>query len=137
MQDSNTSSLDRRLISSGSEYEHTYSYSRAIAIGNRVLLSGTTGYHYATGQLPASAREQTLQLFHNVESALEKAGGSLADIVRVRIYISDDEKYEDVMQVFAEKFRGINPTCTTVAAGLFNPALFVEMDMDAILTAGT
>lgn len=125
----------RRLISSGSEFERQYSYSRAVAIGPYVALSGTTGYDYATKQLPAGAREQTLQLFRNAEAAFAKAGASLRDVMRVRIYISDAAQYETIMEVFAETFKGVDPACTTVEAGLFDPAIIVEMDMDAVVDA--
>jgi enamine deaminase RidA (YjgF/YER057c/UK114 family) len=127
----------RRHISSGSEFERTYSYSRAIVLGNHVLISGTTGYDYATSTLPAGADDQTLQLFRNVESALAQAGATLKDVVRVRMYIARPEDYETIMQVFARTFAGIDPTCTTVQAGLFDPAIRIEMDMDAVVNAGT
>jgi enamine deaminase RidA (YjgF/YER057c/UK114 family) len=127
----------RRHISSGSEFERTYSYSRAIVLGNQVLVSGTTGYDYATGTLPAGAHDQTVQLFRNVESALEQAGATLKDVVRVRMYIARPDDYETIMQVFARTFAGIDPTCTTVQAGLFDPAIRIEMDMDAAVNAGT
>jgi enamine deaminase RidA (YjgF/YER057c/UK114 family) len=126
-----TSSSSRRLISSGSEFERTYNYSRAVAIGPYVALSGTTGYDYATSTLPEGAREQALQLFRNAEAAFAKAGASLADVIRVRIYISDASQYETIMAVYAETFEGVAPACTTVEAGLFDPAIVVEMDMDA------
>jgi enamine deaminase RidA (YjgF/YER057c/UK114 family) len=135
MQDSVKPS-QRRRITSGSEFERVYHYSRAVVVGNQILVSGTTGYDYSTGRLPNGAREQTLQLFRNVESALARAGATLADVVRVRMYISDPAQYEEIMQVFAHAFAGIDPACTTVAAGLFDPAILIEMDMDAIVNAG-
>ena len=126
----------RRRISSGSEFERTYSYSRAVVVGSHIMLSGTTGYDYATSTLPAGAHEQTLQLFTNAATAFAQAGASLTDVVRVRMYIAGAEHYETVMAVFAETFRGIDPACTTVEAGLFDPAIIVEMDMDAVSDAG-
>lgn len=125
----------RRHISSGSEFERTYSYSRAIVLGDHVFISGTTGYDYATGRLPESAHDQTVQLFRNVETALVRAGAALRDVVRVRMYIARPGDYETIMQVFARTFASINPTCTTVQAGLFDPALLIEMDMDAVINA--
>lgn len=125
----------RRLISSGSAFERLYNYSRAVAIGPYVALSGTTGYDYRSGTLPDGAREQAEQLFRNAEAAFVKAGASLADVVRVRIYISDARHYETIMAVYAETFAGIAPACTTVEAGLFDPAIVVEMDMDAVIDA--
>lgn len=129
-------STTRRRISSGSEFERTYSYSRAIVLGNHVFVSGTTGYDYATSRLPAGAHDQTVQLFRNVETALVRAGAALKDVVRVRMYIARAEDYETIMQVFARTFANIDPTCTTVQAGLFDPALLIEMDMDAVIDAG-
>ena len=124
---------ERRLISSGSSFEATYSYSRAVASGPHILLSGTTGYDYATETLAEGPAEQTRQLFRNAEYAFAQAGAKLCDVVRVRMYIARPEDYEPVMAVFAEAFRGVNPACTTVQAGLFDPAIRVEMDMDALL----
>ncbi len=125
----------RRLISSGSEFERTYNYSRAVVVGNHVMLSGTTGYNYSTGQLPVDAVDQTRQLFRNASTALAQAGAGLKDVVRVRMYISEPLHYEQIMTVFAETFDGVNPACTTVHAGLFEPEIFIEMDMDAIVDA--
>ncbi|MFC4312282.1 RidA family protein [Steroidobacter flavus] len=126
----------RRHISSGSEFERTYSYSRAIVLGNHIYVSGTTGYDYSTGNLPDGAHDQTVQLFRNVESALMQAGATLKNVIRVRMYIARPEDYETIMQVFASTFAGIDPTCTTVQAGLFDPAIRIEMDMDAAVDAG-
>jgi len=135
MGDMTSPAAGRRLISSGSEFETTYSYSRAVVIGPHVMLSGTTGYDYATSTLAAGAEEQTKQLFRNAAAAFAKAGAELADVVRVRMYIANAGDYEAVMEVFAATFRGVDPACTTVQAGLFDPDILVEMDMDAILDA--
>ncbi|KRE09724.1 hypothetical protein ASE63_04135 [Bosea sp. Root381] len=123
----------RSLIFSGSSFEAAYSYSRAVVVGAQIMLSGTTGYDYATETLAEGAAEQTRQLFRNAEKAFAEAGATLADVVRVRIYIARAEDYEPVMAAFAEAFRGVNPACTTVQAGLFDPDIRVEMDMDAVL----
>ncbi|MGX5736395.1 RidA family protein [Bosea thiooxidans] len=123
----------RRLISSGSSFETAYSYSRAVVVGPHIMLSGTTGYDYVAETLANGAEEQTRQLFRNADQALAQAGATLANIVRVRIYIARSEDYEAVMAVFADVFRGVDPACTTVQAGLFDPEIRVEMDMDALL----
>jgi enamine deaminase RidA (YjgF/YER057c/UK114 family) len=132
MNDSTSRSGARRLISSGSEFEKTYSYSRAVVVGPQIMLSGTTGYDYAAGTLAPGATAQTRQLFRNAANAFAQAGATLADVVRVRIYIARSGDYEEVMAVFAEAFRGVDPACTTVQAGLFDPDILVEMDMDAV-----
>lgn len=133
MSDRATLAGGRRLISSGSAFEKAYSYSRAVVVGQHVMLSGTTGYDYAAGTLAEGARQQTIQLFRNAEAAFAQAAATLADVVRVRMYIARAADYEEVMGVFAETFRGVNPACTTVEAGLFDPDILVEMDMDAVL----
>ncbi|MGE7469353.1 Rid family hydrolase [Bosea sp. NPDC003192] len=122
----------RRNISSGSAFEAQYSYSRAVVVGPHVMLSGTTGYDYATSTLAEGAAEQTRQLFRNAATAFAEAGAGLADVVRVRMFIARAADYEAVMAVFAEAFREVKPACTTVEAGLFDPDILVEMDMDAI-----
>lgn len=122
-------------ISSGSQFEKDYNYSRAVVVGGWILVSGTTGYDYTSGTLPAGASEQTAQLFRNVSAALAKAGAGLADVVRVRMYVSNPDHYEDIMRAYAKAFEGVNPACTTVEARLFDPEILVEMDMDAVAGA--
>ncbi|MFC3051830.1 Rid family hydrolase [Kordiimonas pumila] len=126
---------ERQNIFSGSDYEKTYSYSRAVKVGPQVFLSGTTGYDYSTDTLAAGAAAQTAQLMQNANNALVKAGGSLSDVVRVRMYIAEVDDYDAIMDIFAETFKGISPACTTVQAGLFDPEIKIEMDMDAIVEA--
>jgi len=125
----------RQAIYSGSEYERTYSYARAVALNGHVRLSGTTGYDYVADILADGAQAQTEQIFRNAEAALGQAGATLRDVIRVRIYIARVEDYDAVMDVYAETFRGVDPACTTVQAGLFDPAIRVEIDMDAIIAA--
>ena len=125
--------IPRRRILSGSPFEREYNYSRAVLVGNHLMISGTTGYDYATSTLCEGAREQTEQLIRNVEAALAQVGASLAEIVRVRMYLAYAEDYEVIMEVYARAFEGICPACTTVEAKLFDPSIRVEMDMDAIV----
>lgn len=125
----------RQAIYSGSEYERTYSYARAVAINGHVRLSGTTGYDYLQDILADGAQAQTEQIMRNAQHALAQAGATLKDVVRVRIYIARAEDYDAVMDVYADAFRGIDPACTTVQAGLFDPAIRVEIDMDALVDA--
>ena len=97
------------------------------------MISGTTGYDYPNDALATGAKEQTEQLFRNVEAALAQVGGTLADIVRVRMYLAYAEDYDVIMAAYAKAFEGISPACTTVEAKLFDPDIRVEMDMDAIV----
>jgi hypothetical protein len=74
--------MSRRLISSGSDMELKYGYSRAVVDGKWVFVSGTTGFDYAKGEISDDITEQTRQVFRNIEKALSQAGASLADVVR-------------------------------------------------------
>jgi len=125
--------IPRTRYTSGSEFEAQYNYSRAVLVGNHLMISGTTGYDYASSTLSAGAGEQTAQLIRNVEAVLAQAGGTLADIVRVRMYLAYAEDYDVIMDAYAVAFEGICPACTTVEAKLFDPDIRVEMDMDAIV----
>lgn len=125
--------VPRTRYTSGSEYERQYNYSRAVLVGNHLMISGTTGYDYATSTLADTPEAQTTQLIKNVENVLAQAGGSLADIVRVRMYLAYTEDYDVIMEVYARAFEGICPACTTVEAKLFDADIRIEMDMDAII----
>ncbi|WP_374597663.1 Rid family hydrolase [Sphingosinicella sp.] len=125
--------VPRTRYTSGSEYERQYNYSRAVLVGNHLMISGTTGYDYATSTLVGTAEAQTAQLIRNVENVLAQAGGTLADIVRVRMYLAYAEDYDVIMDVYARAFEGICPACTTVEAKLFDADIRIEMDMDAII----
>ncbi|MCF1467521.1 RidA family protein [Agrobacterium vitis] len=126
---------ERRKIFSGSAYERKYSYARAVLHGRNVLISGTTGYDYPNDVLAKGASEQTKQIFRNVLDVLSPLGADLGNVLRLRIYIARVEDYEAVMNAFAEAFRGIDPACTTVQVGLFDPDILVEIDVDAVLDA--
>ena len=80
--------MARKLISSGSAFEKIAGYSRALVDGEWVHVSGTTGFDYAKMTISPDLTEQTRQAFRNIESALEKAGLSLRDVVRVRYYLT-------------------------------------------------
>lgn len=125
-------SRHRRLFS-GSANEPAQSYARAVVTGNEVRISGTTGFDYISDTLAEGARQQAEQIFRNAGNALALVGGTLADIVRVRVYIARVEDYDAVMDAFAKAFRNINPACTTLQTGLFDPDIRVEMDMDAVI----
>lgn len=75
--------MTRRLISSGSTFEEEIGYSRAVAVGDWILVSGTTGFDYSTMSIAEGLLEQTEQCLKNIASALQQAGSSLADVVRV------------------------------------------------------
>jgi enamine deaminase RidA (YjgF/YER057c/UK114 family) len=125
---------DRRLISSGSPFETAYGYSRALRCGDEVHVSGTTGYDYAKMAIPADVAEQTRNIYATLAQALKEAGGALADIVRLRTFVTDAAYCEAVLSVQGEVFGAIRPAATiVVVSGLLRPEMKVEIEAAARL----
>jgi enamine deaminase RidA (YjgF/YER057c/UK114 family) len=124
--------MSRRLISTGSPFEKTAGYSRAVVDGDFAFVSGTTGYDYATMKLPADVASQTRNCFTTIEGALKEAGFEMADIVRATYYITDAAEADAVFAVCGEKLGEIRPAATIlVVAGLYKPAMKVEIEVTA------
>ena len=124
--------MSRRLISTGSPFEKTFGYSRAVVDGDFVFVSGTTGYDYATMTMPVSIEEQTRNCFATISAVLAEAGLRLADVVRATYYIVDKTDAERVLAVCGEHFADIRPAATLlVVAGLFKPEMRVEIEVTA------
>ncbi|MEE8274571.1 MAG: RidA family protein [Alphaproteobacteria bacterium] len=123
--------MTRKLISSGSEFEELAGYSRAVVDGAWVFVSGTTGFDYAAGTISDDVVEQTEQTFRNIESALTEAGASLADIVRIRIFVVDRADFEKIVPIIGRHCRAARPANTTVIAPLVDPRMKVEIEVTA------
>jgi enamine deaminase RidA (YjgF/YER057c/UK114 family) len=124
--------MSRRLISTGSPFEKTAGYSRAVVDGDFAFVSGTTGYDYATMKLPADVASQTRNCFKTIEEVLKEAGFEMADIVRATYYITDATEADTVFAVCGEKLGEIRPAATIlVVAGLYKPAMKVEIEVTA------
>ncbi|OBK39981.1 hypothetical protein A5658_22895 [Mycobacterium sp. 1245111.1] len=118
-------STSRILVSSGTEFEATVGYSRAVRVGPFVVVSGTTAPGSDIGA-------QTREVLRRIEIALVEAGVTLADVVRTRIYVTDISRWRDVAAVHAEVFSQIRPAATMVeVATLIEPGLLVEIEADA------
>lgn len=115
----------RRNVSSGSEFETTVGYSRAVRTGPFVVVSGTT----AAGETIA---DQAREALRRIETALIEAGASLSDVVRTRMYVTDISCWREVGAVHAEVFGDIRPAATMVeVSALISPKLMVEIEVDA------
>lgn len=124
--------MSRRLISSGSPFEKTAGYSRAVVDGDFAFVSGTTGYDYATMTMPADVTAQTRNCFKNIEAALQQAGFALADVVRATYYITNVADADAVFAVCGEVLGEIRPAATIVAvAGLYKPEMKLEIEVTA------
>lgn len=117
----------RTNISSGSPFEQSIGYSRAVRKGDFVFVSGTT----APG---TDAAEQAREVFRRIGAALEQAGASLSDVVRTRVYLADIADFDAVGAVHGEVFGGIRPSIVILAVNaLAAPDLKVEIEADALI----
>ena len=120
-------SASRILVSSGSDFESTVGYSRAVRVGPHVSVAGTTG----PGP-PDDIGAQTREALRRIEIALNEAGAVLSDVVRTRVYVTDISRWREVAAVHAEIFGEIRPAATMVeVAALIEPRLLVEIEADA------
>jgi enamine deaminase RidA (YjgF/YER057c/UK114 family) len=121
----------RRLISSGSPFEKTIGYSRAVVSGEWVFVSGTTGFDYAAMTISDDVAEQTRQCFRNIVAALTEAGSSLADVVRVHYILPNAADFPACWPVLQEYLGEVRPAATMFAAALSDPRMKVEIEVTA------
>jgi len=126
----------RRLVSTGSPFEKMAGYSRAVAVGPFVFVSGTTGYDYDSMQMPEDVEEQTHNCIRTIAAALKQAGAGLEDVVRMNYIITDHSFSSLVMPIFGQYFGAIRPAMTLIIAGLIKPEMKIEIEATAYRAPG-
>ena len=124
--------MARRLISTGSPFEKTAGYSRAVVQGDWCFVSGTTGYDYATMTMPDGVEEQARNCLATIGKALDDAGFALGDVVRARYYITDAAFADRLFPILGEAFGGIRPAVTMVVCELIKPEMKIEIEVTAL-----
>ena len=128
---------DRRInISSGSQFEAQWGYSRAVKVGGTVYVSGTIGMDYAAGAMPDDPVEQLRQIIRNMEPALAQAGASLKDVVQLTTYVSDASVFAVVGPELGRIFGDIRPTNAALVVGFPVPGVKVEIAAIAVIGCG-
>jgi enamine deaminase RidA (YjgF/YER057c/UK114 family) len=124
--------MKRRLISSGSTFEQEIGYSRAVVQGDWVFVSGTTGFDYSTMTLADGVQAQAEQCLKNIESALQQAGSSLKDVVRVTYVLPDADEFPQCWPMLRKHFGDVRPAAMMISAKLLDPRMRIEIEVTAL-----
>jgi len=124
--------MPRRLISSGSSFEKSIGYSRAVVDGDRVIVSGTTGFDYATMTISDDVVAQCEQALKNIEAALKQAGATFRDVVRVTYLLTDAANFERCWPAMGQAFGEVRPACTAMVVGLVDARMKIEIEVTAL-----
>ncbi|MFO1244434.1 MAG: RidA family protein [Ramlibacter sp.] len=123
--------MARQLISSGSTFEQEIGYSRAVVDGDRIFVSGTTGFDYTTMTIADDVVAQAEQCLKNIEAALAQADARLCDVVRVTYVLPRAEDFPPCWPVLRRYFGEIRPAAMMISAGLADPRMRIEIEVTA------
>lgn len=130
-----TTRRGRRYVSSGSNWEPIVGYSRAVRVGDRIVVTGTVGVE-ADGSFAETLEAQARRALAIIRAAVEALGGRLEDVVRTRTYVTDITRWEEVGRVHGEVFGEIRPATTMVEVSrLIDPEILVEIEAEAVVDA--
>lgn len=124
--------MNRTLISSGSPFEAQIGYSRAVVAGNWVFVSGTTGFDYSTMLISNDVVEQAEQCLKNIAAALQQAGATIADVVRITYVLPDASQFEACWPVLQKYFGDVRPAAMMISAGLLDARMLIEIEVTAL-----
>ena len=124
--------MTKHLISSDSTFEQEIGYSRAVVVGDWVFVSGTTGFDYSSMSIREGLVEQTEQCLKNIASALQQAGSSLADVVRVTYVLPNGAEFPECWPVLRKYFGEVRPAAMMISAGLADPRMRIEIEVTAL-----
>jgi enamine deaminase RidA (YjgF/YER057c/UK114 family) len=124
--------MERRYISGHSPYEEIMGYCRAVVVGEHVYVAGTAPIPRDGSTPPEDPYEQMQLCLDIVREALDRAGSSLDDVVRTRMFITDPTHFDGIARAHGEAFREVRPVNTTVVTSLMDPAWKVEVEVEAV-----
>ncbi len=127
------SKLDRKAVGSGTHWEELAGYARAVRVGNRILVSGTTAAGPEGVVGAGNAGDQARFILDKIEMAIRQLGGTMNDMVRTRVYVRNLEDWEVVALVHGERFGAIRPVNTLVQANLVGDEYLVEIEAEAVV----
>ncbi|HVW37420.1 MAG TPA: RidA family protein [Pirellulales bacterium] len=128
--------MQRRTSSTGTPWEKTVGYSRAVRVGPHVFVSGTTASNLDGSTVAiGDAYAQAVFIFRRIEAALADVGAKLSDVIRTRMFVTDISRWEEIGRAHGEFFAGVNPAATMVEVRrLINADHLVEIEVDALVS---
>ena len=122
-------------VSTGSPFEATFGYSRAVRHEDTVYVSGTTGYDYATMTMPDDVGQQAANALNTIDKALKEAGSSIKDTVRVVYYVGDRNDVDAVVKAVGPVFGDIRPAASMLIVQMIEPGMKIEIEVTARIGA--